>query len=78
MIRDAQILEKEEIKKDMDDEEKRLDVIMEVLYMWNGRHYLNLNSGSSPKRHQRRGENWIIEGGEANGRSQTNHGPNQE
>ena len=33
MIRDAQILEKEEIKKDMDDEEKRLDVIMEVLYV---------------------------------------------
>jgi len=30
VIRDAQILEKEEIKKDMDDEEKRLDVIMEV------------------------------------------------
>ena len=30
MIRDAQILEKEEIKKDMDEEEKRLDVMMEV------------------------------------------------
>jgi len=30
VIRDAQILEKEEIKKDMDEEEKRLDVIMEV------------------------------------------------
>jgi len=30
VIRDAQILEKEEIKKDMEDEEKRLDVMMEV------------------------------------------------